>query len=78
LKAPFHNPSNDLNGWALKKFLEDIAKSNFKEMTTAQSFLKKASGVIDPHTNKPMMNVMWPRTKQAKTIPFGNVWMMVL
>ncbi|CAI9302845.1 unnamed protein product [Lactuca saligna] len=37
-------------------------------MKTASSFTKKANDVIDPHTNKTMVNVMWPPIKQAKKI----------
>ncbi|CAI9299407.1 unnamed protein product [Lactuca saligna] len=67
--APFHNPTNDPMAWAIKKFLEDKAKQNFKGLKTASSFVKKVMGVIDPNTNKTMVNVMWPPTNKVKRIP---------
>ncbi|CAI9303327.1 unnamed protein product [Lactuca saligna] len=38
-------------------------------MKTTSSFTKKAKDVIDPRTNKTMVNVMWPPKNQAKRIP---------
>ncbi|CAI9279561.1 unnamed protein product [Lactuca saligna] len=69
IHAPFHNPNNDTIAWSLKNFLETKVKNNFKGLKTASSFTKKAKGVIDPRTNKTMVNVMWQSTKQAKRIP---------
>ncbi|CAI9279086.1 unnamed protein product [Lactuca saligna] len=66
IHAPFHNPTNDPMAWSCKSFLEDKAKNNFEGMKTVSSFTKKAKDVIDPRTNKTMVNVMWLPTKQAK------------
>ncbi|CAI9283745.1 unnamed protein product [Lactuca saligna] len=69
IHAPFHNPTNDTMAWYFKNFLEIKAKNNFEDLKIALSFTKKAKDVIDPRTNKTMVNVMWPPTKQAKRIP---------
>ncbi|CAH1416304.1 unnamed protein product [Lactuca virosa] len=55
--------------WSFTNFLEIKAKNNFEGLKIASSFTKKAKDVIDPRTNKTMVNVMWPPTKQAKRIP---------
>nr|KAJ0193794.1 hypothetical protein LSAT_V11C800400860 [Lactuca sativa] len=65
----FHNPTSDTMAWSFKNFLETKAKNNFEGLKIASSFTKKAKGVIDPRTNKTLVNVMWPPTKQAKRIP---------
>nr|KAJ0211339.1 hypothetical protein LSAT_V11C400186270 [Lactuca sativa] len=69
IHALFHNPTNNTMAWSFKNFLEIKAKNNFEGLKTASSFTKKAKGVIDPRTNKTMVNFMWPPTKQAKRIP---------
>ncbi|CAI9269869.1 unnamed protein product [Lactuca saligna] len=51
VEAPFHNPSNDPHGTNFKLFLENQIKKKFDGMTTAESFVKKTKGVIDPSTN---------------------------
>lgn len=71
-RAPFHKPSNDPKVWMFKKFIEDQVKNNFKDMKTAKSFTKKAKGVRDPHTGKPIVNVMWPPTDKVKSIPISK------
>ncbi|MFS7997552.1 hypothetical protein Hanom_Chr12g01143101 [Helianthus anomalus] len=38
-------------------------------MNLQKSFIKVYKDVIDPSTNKPQKTVMWPPTKQTKTIP---------
>ena len=68
IHAPFNNPTNDSVAYDFKRFLEDRSKKKFEGMKTASSFTKKAKDVIDPHTNKTMVNVMWPHTNQAKKI----------
>ncbi|CAI9295426.1 unnamed protein product [Lactuca saligna] len=69
IHAAFHNPTNDPMAWSFKSFLEDKAKNNFEGMKTASSFTKNAKDIIDHHTRKTMVNVMWSPTKQAKRIP---------
>ncbi|KAL4573531.1 hypothetical protein LXL04_020341 [Taraxacum kok-saghyz] len=70
--APFHNPSNEPKAWAFKSSLEDQAKKNFTRMKIASSFTKKAEGVINPHKNKTMVNVMWPPTAIVKSVPISK------
>ncbi|CAI9289171.1 unnamed protein product [Lactuca saligna] len=53
--TPFHNPTNDPNAWAFKRFLEDKAKMNFVGMKTVASFIKMSKGFLDPHTNKTLL-----------------------
>lgn len=43
-------------------------KRKFDGMKTADSFMKKAKGVINPNTNRTVKNVMWPPAKQIKQI----------
>ncbi|KAL4573627.1 hypothetical protein LXL04_020440 [Taraxacum kok-saghyz] len=71
LQAPFHNPSNIPKAWDFKSFLEDQAKKNFTGMKIDSSFTNKSKGVINPHTNKTMVNFMWPPT--AKRLPDGTL-----
>ncbi|CAI9281522.1 unnamed protein product [Lactuca saligna] len=68
IHAPFHNLTNDTMALSFKNFLEIKSKNNFEDLKTTSLFTKKAKGVIDPCTNKTMVNVMWPPTKQAKRI----------
>lgn len=42
--ASFHNPTNDPNALAFKKFLEEKAKMNFEGLKTTSSFIKKGQG----------------------------------
>lgn len=37
-------------------------------MSTVESYIKKAKGVIDPHTKKTMRTVMWPPTDKVNSI----------
>lgn len=69
INAPYHNPSNDPKASKFWNFLKNQVDNKFPTMPTAESFLKKASGVRDPHTGKRMVNVMWPATEKVKSIP---------
>nr|KAJ0215764.1 hypothetical protein LSAT_V11C300123010 [Lactuca sativa] len=69
IHAPFHNPTNNPNAWAFKKILEDKVRHNFAGVRTSSSFIRKVKGVIDPCTNRTMVNVMWPPTKKTKKTP---------
>ena len=74
IHTPFHNLNNDTMAWSFKNFLKIKAKINFENLKTASSFTKKDKGAIDPHTNKTMVNFMWPPTKKAKRIPLPSAY----
>lgn len=70
INAPFHNSNNNdpkaINFW---NYLSTQVERGFPSMTIVETFLKKAKGVSDPHTNKKLMNVMWPPTDEDTSIP---------
>ncbi|CAI9263665.1 unnamed protein product [Lactuca saligna] len=68
-RAPFHNPTNNYVAWDFKRFLKTQVKNKFEGMKIVSSFTRKAKYVIDPRTNKTLVNVMWPPTKKVKRIP---------
>ncbi|CAI9299137.1 unnamed protein product [Lactuca saligna] len=70
--VPFHNPTNDPNAWAFKNFLEDKSRHKFASVSTASSFVRKVKGIIDPCTNKTMVNVMRLPTRKTKKIPLSQ------
>ncbi|XP_023753762.1 uncharacterized protein LOC111902120 [Lactuca sativa] len=56
-------------GYDVEKKMWIVNKNNFEDLKIASSFIKKAKGFIDPRTNKTLVNVVFPPTKQAKRIP---------
>jgi hypothetical protein len=72
INAPFINPSNDSRAKLFWQFLRRQVDLGFPTMPTAESFLKKAKGVIDPSTGKTFVNVMWPPTNKLKRIPLSD------
>ncbi|KAM0006465.1 hypothetical protein Hdeb2414_s0172g00822361 [Helianthus debilis subsp. tardiflorus] len=70
--ASYHDQTTSLNwkiGWNFYNRLQQQAKVNFKDMKLAESILLEHDDVLDPVTNKPFTTVMWPATKQTKTVP---------
>ncbi|KAI3739301.1 hypothetical protein L2E82_29704 [Cichorium intybus] len=53
-------------------FVEDQVKCNFKDMSTAKSFTKRAKGFRDAYIGKTLNNVIWPPTDKLKTIPISK------
>ena len=71
LRAPFLNPSNNIEAWNFKRFLEDQAKKGFPGFTTAKSRITVVPGLLDENGNT-YKHVMWPPTKKEKVIPIAR------
>ena len=67
LRATFYNPSNNIEAWDFKKFLEDQAKKGFSGFPTAKSRIRIVPGLLDESGNT-YKHVMWPPTKKEKVI----------
>ncbi|MFS7944371.1 hypothetical protein Hanom_Chr06g00511341 [Helianthus anomalus] len=71
-RAPYHDQCRDHNckiGWNFYNKLQKQVQVNLRDMNLAQSFIRVHEDVLDPSTNQPLKIVMWPPTKQTKTIP---------
>ncbi|MFS7998938.1 hypothetical protein Hanom_Chr12g01159941 [Helianthus anomalus] len=71
-RASYHDQTISPNckiGWNFFNRLQQQAKVNFKDMKLAKSILLEDEEVLDPATNKPNKTVMWPATKQTKSVP---------
>ncbi|KAM0000678.1 hypothetical protein Hdeb2414_s0012g00384611 [Helianthus debilis subsp. tardiflorus] len=71
-RAPYHDQTTSLHykiGWNFYNRLQQQDKVNFNDMKLAESFLLEYEDVLDPSTNKPFTTVIWPPTKQNKTVP---------
>ncbi|KAJ0876776.1 hypothetical protein HanPSC8_Chr11g0492311 [Helianthus annuus] len=71
-RANYHDQTINPNckiGWNFFNKLQQQAKVNFKDIKLAQSILLEDEDVLDPATDKPYKTVMWPATKQTKTVP---------
>ncbi|MFS7934930.1 hypothetical protein Hanom_Chr05g00397461 [Helianthus anomalus] len=49
--------------------LQQQEKVNFNDTKLAKSFPLEHEDVLDPATNKSFTTMMWPPTKQSKTVP---------
>ncbi|MFS7984309.1 hypothetical protein Hanom_Chr11g00984971 [Helianthus anomalus] len=72
LRAPCADPRADGPGWALFRKLEYEVKHNFPYMKYAKTYLKRAPGVRNPDTGKPMKTVIWPPTQKDKRISLSK------
>ncbi|KAF5772309.1 hypothetical protein HanXRQr2_Chr13g0575361 [Helianthus annuus] len=78
--AGFHNQTVNPNckiEWNFFNKLQQQARVNFKDMKLAQSIVQEDEEVVNPATGNPYKTVMWPATKQTKTV-FGHKRLDVL
>jgi hypothetical protein len=71
IRAPFFNPSNDVQATNFVRFLERQAKRGFPNFRTAKARITRIQGILDENGNT-YTHVMWPPTKKEKVIPMAK------
>ena len=71
LRAPFFNPSNNIEAFNFKRFLENQARKGFLNFSTAKPRITRIPGLLDENGNT-YTHVMWPPTNKENVIPIAR------